>query len=124
MSPKQIALLAPRSPGGFAAVGDENFVTTVENPAWQPAPRHRPPNALRNSPVLIMTSPSHSLRTEKLVKGVGNLRIMHDVGIGTHKITHLKLHAKMLLADKSRAIIGSINLSPAVLIGGGSWQSG
>ena len=29
-----------------------------------------------------------------------------------HKIKHLKLHAKMLLADKSRAIIGSINMTP------------
>ena len=38
---------------------------------------------------------------------------MQDVGIGVHKIKHFKLHAKMLLADKSRAIIGSINLSPA-----------
>jgi phosphatidylserine/phosphatidylglycerophosphate/cardiolipin synthase-like enzyme len=33
------------------------------------------------------------------------------VGIGVHKIRRFKLHAKMLLADKSRAIVGSINLS-------------
>ena len=46
------------------------------------------------------------------MEGIGDLRIMQDVGIGIHKIKHLKLHAKMLLADKSRAIIGSINLSP------------
>ena len=37
---------------------------------------------------------------------------MDDVGIKVHKIKHLKLHGKMLLADNSRAIIGSINLAP------------
>jgi phosphatidylserine/phosphatidylglycerophosphate/cardiolipin synthase-like enzyme len=66
---------------------------------------------LRGVKVHVMTRPSHSLRPEKLVEGIGDLRIMHDVDIEIHKIRHLKLHAKMLLADKERAIIGSINLS-------------
>jgi phosphatidylserine/phosphatidylglycerophosphate/cardiolipin synthase-like enzyme len=34
---------------------------------------------------------------------------MEDVGIGIHKMKHLKLHAKVLLADKTRAVVGSIN---------------
>jgi cardiolipin synthase len=67
---------------------------------------------LRGVKVHVMTRPSHSLRAEKLVEAIGELRIMHDVGIGINKIRHFKLHAKMMLADKSRAIIGSINLSP------------
>ena len=67
---------------------------------------------MRGVKVHIMTRPSHSLKPGKLVEGIGDLRIMHDVGIGIHKIKHLKLHAKMLLADKSRAIIGSINMTP------------
>ena len=66
---------------------------------------------LRGVKVHIMTRPSHSLRAENLAEGVGDLRIMQDVGIGVHKIKHFKLHAKMLLADKSHAIIGSMNLS-------------
>jgi phosphatidylserine/phosphatidylglycerophosphate/cardiolipin synthase-like enzyme len=37
---------------------------------------------------------------------------MDDVGIKIHKLKHLKLHGKMLLADKVRAIVGSINLAP------------
>ena len=37
---------------------------------------------------------------------------MDDVGIKIHKLKHLKLHGKMLLADGCRAIIGSINLAP------------
>jgi len=32
--------------------------------------------------------------------------------VKVHKLKHLKLHAKMLLADHSRAIVGSINLAP------------
>ena len=46
------------------------------------------------------------------MESVGVLRIMEDVGIKIHKLKHLKLHAKMLLADHARAIVGSINLAP------------
>jgi len=49
---------------------------------------------------------------EKLVEGVGGIRILDDVGVKVHKLKHLKLHAKMLLADGKRAIVGSINLTP------------
>jgi phosphatidylserine/phosphatidylglycerophosphate/cardiolipin synthase-like enzyme len=62
--------------------------------------------------VHIMARPPHKLKLEKLVEGVGGLRIMHDVGAKVHKLKHLKLHGKMLLADGARAVIGSINLSP------------
>jgi cardiolipin synthase len=37
---------------------------------------------------------------------------MDDVGVKIHKLKHLKLHGKMLLADSLRAIVGSINLAP------------
>ena len=49
---------------------------------------------------------------QKLTEGVGGLRILDDVGIKVHKLKHLKLHGKMLLADGERAIVGSINLAP------------
>lgn len=58
-----------------------------------------------------MTRPSHSPRAKKLIEGLGDLRIGNVVGIGVQKIKHLKLHSKLLLADKSRAVIGSINLT-------------
>src|SRR2546422_4321824 len=48
--------------------------------------------------VHVMTRPPHTLKAEKLVEGVGGLRIMDDVGIKIHKLKHLKLHAKMFLA--------------------------
>ena len=67
---------------------------------------------LRGVKVHVMTRPSHSLRAEKLVEGLGDLRIMQDVGIGIRKIRQFRLHAKMFLADHSRAVVGSINLTP------------
>ena len=62
--------------------------------------------------VHVMARPPHKLKKQKLVEAVGGMRIMQDVGIKVHKMKHLKLHAKMLLADHARAIIGSINLAP------------
>src|SRR5262245_32173722 len=62
--------------------------------------------------VHVMARPPHTLKKEKLVEGVGGLRIMDDVGIKIHKLKGLKLHGKMLLADGVAAIVGSINLAP------------
>lgn len=68
--------------------------------------------ASRGVKVHVMVRPPHTLKKEKLIEGVGGLRIMDDVGIRIHKLKHLKLHGKMLLADNCRAIVGSINLTP------------
>jgi phosphatidylserine/phosphatidylglycerophosphate/cardiolipin synthase-like enzyme len=62
--------------------------------------------------VRIMARPAHNLKKDKLVEGIGGLRIMRDVGAKVHRLKALKLHGKMLLADEKRAIVGSINLSP------------
>lgn len=67
---------------------------------------------LRGVSVHVMTRPPHKLKKAKLSEGVAGLRILQDVGVKVHKLKHLKLHAKLLLADDHRAIIGSINLSP------------
>jgi cardiolipin synthase len=66
----------------------------------------------RGVKVHIMVPPPHTLKMDKLVEGVGGLRLMEDVGIKIHKLKHLKLHGKMLLADGCRAIVGSINIAP------------
>jgi cardiolipin synthase len=68
--------------------------------------------ATRGVKVHVMVPPPHSVKLDKIVEGVGGLRIMDDVGIKIHKLKHLKLHGKMLLADGLRAIVGSINLAP------------
>ncbi len=66
----------------------------------------------RGVKVHIMARPPHTLKTEKLIEGVGGLRILDDVGVKVHKMRGLKLHAKLLFADGVRAIVGSINLAP------------
>ncbi len=66
----------------------------------------------RGVKVHVMAKPPHHLKKDKLLEGVGGLRILDDVGVKVRKLKGLKLHAKMLLADSERAIIGSINLAP------------
>lgn len=68
--------------------------------------------AERGVKVHVMARKPHSLKKDKLVEAVGGLRIMDDVGIKIHTLRHLKLHGKMLIADGSHAIVGSINLAP------------
>jgi cardiolipin synthase A/B len=66
----------------------------------------------RGVKIHVMARPPHTLKKDKLIEGVGGLRILSDIGIKIRKLKALKLHAKMLLADGERAIIGSINLAP------------
>src|ERR1700761_3589070 len=66
----------------------------------------------RGVKIHVMARPPHTLKKDKLIEGVGGLRILNDVGVEVRKLKGLKLHAKMLLADGERAIIGSINLAP------------
>ncbi len=73
--------------------------------------------AQRGVRVCVMARPPHTLKRDKLVEGVGGLRIMDDLGIKIHKLKHMKLHGKMLLADGVAAIIGSINFAAGSLDG-------
>src|SRR5262249_40169862 len=66
----------------------------------------------RGVKVHVLARPPHTLKKDKLMEGVGGLRIMDDIGIKVHKLKNLKLHGMMLLADGLRAINGSINLAP------------
>jgi cardiolipin synthase len=66
----------------------------------------------RGVKVHVLARPAHKLKAAKLIEGVEGIRIMDDVGIKIHKLKHLKLHGKILLADNARAIVGSINLTP------------
>src|ERR1700722_18247542 len=66
----------------------------------------------RGVKVHIMARPPHKLKKAKLVEGVSGLRVLQDIGVKIHKLKHIKLHAKLLLADNARTIIGSINIAP------------
>lgn len=68
--------------------------------------------AHRGVKVHVMARAPHHLKSGKLVEGVSGMRILDDVGIKIHRLKHMKLHAKMILADHERAIVGSINFSP------------
>jgi len=69
----------------------------------------------RGVKIHVMARPAHSLKRDKLVEGVGGLRILDDLGVKVHKLKHLKLHGKMLLADGVAAIVGSINFAAGSL---------
>jgi phosphatidylserine/phosphatidylglycerophosphate/cardiolipin synthase-like enzyme len=71
--------------------------------------------ARRGVKVHIMTRSPHTLKRDKLVEGVGGLRIMDDMGIKIHTLKHMKLHGKMLLADGVAAVVGSINFAAGSL---------
>jgi len=66
----------------------------------------------RGVKVHVMSLPPHALKENKLLEGVSGLRVMADTGIKIHKLKGLHLHAKMLLADGKRAIVGSMNIAP------------
>jgi phosphatidylserine/phosphatidylglycerophosphate/cardiolipin synthase-like enzyme len=68
--------------------------------------------ARRGVKVRVMAKAPHTLKREKLVEGVGGLRILHDSGIKVRRLKGLKLHGKVLLADGVAAIVGSMNLAP------------
>lgn len=68
--------------------------------------------AHRGVKVHVMARAAHHLKSGKLLEGVSGMRILDDVGIKIHRLKHMKLHAKMILADHERAIVGSINFSP------------
>jgi phosphatidylserine/phosphatidylglycerophosphate/cardiolipin synthase-like enzyme len=73
--------------------------------------------ARRGVKVEVMARPAHTLKKEKLVEGVGGLRILDDSGARIRKLKHLKLHGKMLLADGVAGIVGSINFAAGSLDG-------
>ncbi|HTK28740.1 MAG TPA: phospholipase D-like domain-containing protein [Vicinamibacterales bacterium] len=71
--------------------------------------------ARRGVKVHIMARPPHTLKREKLVEGVGGLRILDDLGVKVHRLKHLKLHGKAMVADGVAAIVGSINFAAGSL---------
>ena len=96
------------------------FIDEAKHTLWLQNERYQDPAIIerlvrareRGVKVHVMARPPHKLKREKLLEGVGGLRILDDVGVKVHKLKGLKLHAKLLLADNVRGIVGSINLAP------------
>jgi len=95
-------------------IDDAKEAITLQNERYQdPVIIERLVRAARRGvKVHVLARPPHTLKKDKLLEGVSGLRLLDDVGVKVHKLKHLKLHAKMLLADGRRAMIGSINLAP------------
>lgn len=96
------------------------FIDEAKHILWLQNERYQDPVIIerlvraceRGVKVHVMARPAHKLKREKLLEGVGGLRILDDVGVKVRKLKGLKLHAKLLLADNVRGIVGSINLAP------------
>src|SRR6516225_4768795 len=96
------------------------FIDEAKHSLWLQNERYQDPVIIehivranrRGVKVHLMARPPHKLKKEKLIEGVGGLRILEDVGVKIHRLKHVKLHAKLLFADGVRAIIGSINIAP------------
>jgi phosphatidylserine/phosphatidylglycerophosphate/cardiolipin synthase-like enzyme len=96
------------------------FIDGAKHSLWLQNERYQDPVVIehlvrahaRGVKIHVMARPPHKLKKEKLVEGVSGLRTLADLGVPIHKLKHIKLHAKLMLADDSRAIIGSINIAP------------
>ncbi len=96
------------------------FIDEAKHTLWLQNERYQDPAIIerlvrareRGVTIHVMARAPHKLKKEKLLEGVGGLRILDDVGVKVHKLKGLKLHAKLLLADNVRGIVGSINLAP------------
>jgi phosphatidylserine/phosphatidylglycerophosphate/cardiolipin synthase-like enzyme len=66
----------------------------------------------RGVKIHVMARPPDKLKKGKLEEGVSGLRSLADIGVKIHKLKHIKLHAKLIMADDKAAIVGSINLAP------------
>jgi phosphatidylserine/phosphatidylglycerophosphate/cardiolipin synthase-like enzyme len=63
----------------------------------------------------LMAHAVHRMQAKELATDVGGLRMLDDLGVQVRRLKHLRLHGNMLLADGARAIVGSVNFSPASL---------
>jgi len=60
--------------------------------------------------VRVLCGGRHGLSDYDILDTFASLRILHRAGIRVHRQKHLKLHAKLLLADDRRALLGSMNI--------------
>jgi cardiolipin synthase len=97
-----------------------HLIDSAKHSLWLQNERYQDPTIIehlvrahcRGVTIHLMARPPHKLKKDKLIEGVSGLRILQDLGVKIHKLKHIKLHAKLILADDARAIIGSINLAP------------
>ncbi|HYB41926.1 MAG TPA: phospholipase D-like domain-containing protein [Candidatus Methylomirabilis sp.] len=60
--------------------------------------------------VKILCGGKHGISDTDIPDTFSSLRILHRVGVKVHRQKHPKLHAKLLVADDRRALVGSMNI--------------
>ncbi|MCI0547337.1 MAG: phospholipase D-like domain-containing protein [Candidatus Rokubacteria bacterium] len=60
--------------------------------------------------VRVLCGGKHGISDADILDTFSSLRILRRFGVRVHRQKHLKLHAKLLLADGSRALVGSMNI--------------
>ena len=63
----------------------------------------------------LMAHAVHRMDAKEITSDVGGLRMLDDLGVQVRRLKHLRLHGNLLLADSTRAMVGSVNFSPASL---------
>ena len=63
----------------------------------------------------LMAHAVHRMQAKEITSDVGGLRMLDDLGVQVRRLKHLRLHGNLLLADGDRALVGSVNFSPASL---------
>jgi cardiolipin synthase A/B len=64
----------------------------------------------RGAHVRVLCGGRHGLSDYDILDTFASLRILRRAGIRVHRQKHLKLHAKLILADGTRALLGSMNI--------------
>jgi cardiolipin synthase len=60
--------------------------------------------------VRVLCGGRHGLSDYDVLDTFASLRLMQQAGIRVHRQKHLKLHAKLIIADGKRALLGSMNI--------------
>jgi cardiolipin synthase A/B len=66
--------------------------------------------AQRGVRVRFLCGGRHGISAYDILDTFASLRVMQKAGIKVNKHKHLRLHAKLMIADRERALIGSMNI--------------
>jgi len=64
----------------------------------------------RGVDVRVLCGGKHGISDWDILDTFSSLRVLHRGGVKVHKQKNYRLHAKLLIADRARAIVGSMNI--------------
>jgi len=66
--------------------------------------------AHRGVHVRVLSGGRHGISDWDILDTFSSLRVLHRFGVKVHKQKNLRLHAKLLIADRKAALVGSMNI--------------